>query len=240
MFRKYINSIWQPMLFFQPTILVPWTSSVILDHELKTSVLLLLNHPPFWTHFKTVMVSSSFERSLNRIFLLLKNVIPQEFEIRFLAPPAATNCVSRWSQVVTLEEGATSSPAKSGRGKKNTAPGSTNITGWKMDPDAVDVFPIEHGNFPAMLVYQRVTPRRCVWICCCLSWDVFFCSWKWWKYCPGNLKIHEFFNWMIPNHYMRHGETSIKNWLFRVPGLNVAYITFSLWFKVWYIYSMII
>ena len=28
-------------------------------------------------------------------------------------------------------------------------PGSTNIAGWKMDPDWVDVFPIEDGDIPA-------------------------------------------------------------------------------------------
>ena len=32
------------------------------------------------------------------------------------------------------------------------SPGSTKIEGWKMDPDWVDVFPIEHGDIPASYV----------------------------------------------------------------------------------------
>ena len=41
----------------------------------------------------------------------------------------------------------------------NYALGTLNIAGWKMDPDWVDVFPIEHGDIPllAMSVYQRLT-----------------------------------------------------------------------------------
>ena len=37
-------------------------------------------------------------------------------------------------------------------------PGSSNIAGWNMDPDWVDVFPIKHGDIPAsyVIVYQRV------------------------------------------------------------------------------------
>ena len=31
-------------------------------------------------------------------------------------------------------------------------PGSTNIAGWKMDPDWVDVFPIENGDIPVSYV----------------------------------------------------------------------------------------
>ena len=31
-------------------------------------------------------------------------------------------------------------------------PGSTNIAGWEMDPDWVDVFPIKNGDIPASYV----------------------------------------------------------------------------------------
>ena len=30
-------------------------------------------------------------------------------------------------------------------------PGSSNIAGWKMDPDQKDAFPIEHGGFSSQL-----------------------------------------------------------------------------------------
>ena len=39
-------------------------------------------------------------------------------------------------------------------------PGSTNIAGWKMDPDWADVFPIEHGDIPASYVSLQEC-RKC-------------------------------------------------------------------------------
>ena len=46
-----------------------------------------------------------------------------------------------------------------GEKKESYTPGSTNIAGWKMDPDSVDVFPTETwGIFqPAMLAYSSVS-----------------------------------------------------------------------------------